>query len=377
MARPEGGTARRLVTILYELLDVDDLEEVLRRVLGAAQELTGARYAALGLLNEERDALARFLTVGLDEDERQVIGDLPRGRGVLGELIEYPQILRLADLARHPHSYGFPPGHPGMKTFLGGPIVIRGEIYGNIYLTEKVGGAEFDEADEELLLVLTEYAAIGIHHARRLDQLESRRDELDRTVAALGATSEISRALAGEVDLGPILELVAKRGRALVDARALVILLPAHDGLRVAHAAGELPEHLVGQTVDESSLAGLLGLEVDSGLHVPLAFRGRRVGMLVALDRLMGGPEFSAADEQLLRPSRRLRRSRSAPHKPGRDAPARADRCRRSRAPPLGAGAARRDVAGRRRRPRDARVVASRTTPNCGQLSHGRGRPPG
>jgi signal transduction histidine kinase len=300
MARAEDGTARRLVTILYEVLNVDDLEEVLRRVLGAAQELTGARYAALGLLNDERDALARFLTVGIDEDERQVIGDLPLGRGVLGELIANPRILRLADLARHPRSYGFPPGHPGMKTFLGGPIVIRGEIYGNIYLTEKAGGAEFDVADEELLRVLTEYAAIGIHHARRLDQLESRSDELERTVAALGATSEISRALAGEVDLDPILELVARRGRALVAARALVILLPDHDGLRVAHAAGELPDDLLGQTVAESSLAGRLGLEADSGLYVPLAFRGRSLGMLVALDPLSGGPEFSSADEQLL-----------------------------------------------------------------------------
>jgi signal transduction histidine kinase len=300
MDRAEDPTARRLVTILYELLDVDELEEVLHRVLVAAQELTGARYAALGLLNDERDALARFLTVGIDEDERRVIGDLPLGRGVLGELIAHPRILRLADLAQHPHSYGFPSGHPAMKTFLGSPIVIRGEIYGNIYLTEKAGGAEFDEADEELLLVLTEYAAIGIHHARGLDQLESRRDELERTVAALGATSEISRALAGEVDLDPILELVAKRGRALVAARALVILLPDHDGLRVAHAAGELPEDLVGQTVEESSLAGLVGVEGDSGLHVPLAFRGRRLGVLVALDRLTGGPEFSSADEELL-----------------------------------------------------------------------------
>jgi signal transduction histidine kinase len=300
MDRAEDRTARRLVTILYELLDVDELEEVLRRVLVAAQELTGARYAALGLLNAERDGLARFLTVGIDEDERRVIGDLPLGRGVLGELIAHPRILRLADLAKHPRSYGFPPGHPGMKTFLGGPIVIRGEIYGNIYLTEKAGGAEFNDADEELLLVLTEYAAIGIHHARGLDQLESRRDELEGTVAALGATSEISRALAGEVDLDPILELVAKRGRALVAARALVILLPDHDGFRVAHAAGELPQDLVGQTVAESSLAGLLGLEAGSGLHVPLAFRGRRLGMLVALDRLTGGPEFSSADEELL-----------------------------------------------------------------------------
>jgi signal transduction histidine kinase len=302
MRRSEDETARRLVTILYELLDVDDLEEVLRRVLVAGQELTGARYAALGLLNDKRDALARFITVGIDEDERRVIGELPLGRGVLGELIEHPRILRLAELAQHPRSYGFPPGHPGMKTFLGGPIVIRGEIYGNIYLTEKAGGAEFDDADEELLLVLTEYAAIGIHHARGLDQLESRRDELERTVAALGATSEISRALAGEVDLDPILELVAKRGRALVGARALVILLPDHDGFRVAHLAGELPEDLVGQTLAESSLAERLGLEDDSkkGLHVPLAFRGRNLGMLVALHRLTGGPEFSSADEDLL-----------------------------------------------------------------------------
>ena len=300
MARREDRTARSLVTILHELLEVDELEEVLRRVLGAAQELTGARYAALGLLNDERNALALFLTVGIDEDERKVIGELPRGRGVLGELITHPRILRLDDLSQHPHSYGFPPGHPGMKTFLGAPIVIRGEVYGNVYMTDKPDGAEFDEADEELLSVLTEYAAIGIHHARRLDQLESRRDELERTVAALGATSEISRALAGEVDLDPILELVARRGRALVAARALVILLPHHAGLRVAHAAGELPDNLVGQTVAESSLASRLGLEADSGLYVPLAFRGRRLGMLVALDRLSGGPEFSSADEQLL-----------------------------------------------------------------------------
>ena len=300
MARREDGTARSLVTILHELLEVDELEEVLRRVLGAAQELTGARYAALGLLNDERNALALFLTVGIDEDERKVIGELPRGRGVLGELITHPRILRLDDLSQHPHSYGFPPGHPGMKTFLGAPIVIGGEVYGNVYMTDKQDGAEFDEADEELLSVLTEYAAIGIHHARRLDQLESRRDELERTVAALGATSEISRALAGEVDLDPILELVARRGRELVAARALVILLPHHAGLRVAHAAGELPDDLVGQTVAESSLASRLGLEADSGLYVPLAFRGRRLGMLVALDRLSGGPEFSSADEQLL-----------------------------------------------------------------------------
>ena len=335
-------TARRLVTILHELLDVDELEEVLRRVLSAAQELTGARYAALGVLNGRRDGLARFLTVGVEEDERRVIGDLPHGRGVLGEIITHPRILRLADVSRHPRSYGFPHAHPTMTTFLGGPIVIRGEIYGNLYLTEKAGGAEFDEADEQMLSVLAEYAAIGIHHARRLESLESRRDELERTVAALGATSEIARALAVEVDLDPILELVAKRGRALVAARALVILLPVHGGLRVAHGAGELPDDLIGQTVGETSLAagvmdsgevqrlddldrtrfaapglGPLGLEAESGLYVPLAFRGRSLGLLVALDRARRRPALQRrrrAGAHVVRDQQP--RPRWAPHRP-------------------------------------------------------------
>ena len=187
MDRAEDPTARRLVAILYELLDVDELEEVLHRVLVAAQELTGARYAALGLLNDERDALARFLTVGIDEDDAGSSATSRSAAACWASSSRTRESSGSADLAQHPHSYGFPSGHPAMKTFLGSPIVIRGEIYGNIYLTEKAGGAEFDEADEELLLVLTEYAAIGIHHARGLDQLESRRDELERTVAALGA----------------------------------------------------------------------------------------------------------------------------------------------------------------------------------------------
>jgi signal transduction histidine kinase len=296
-------TAGRLVAILHELIALDDLEEVLRRVLTAAQELTGAQYAAIGVLNEQRDGLARFITVGIDEEGRALIGGLPQGHGVLGELISHPQILRVGDVSLHPRSYGFPLGHPPMTTFLGGPIVIRGESYGNIYLTEKAGGGEFDDADEQLLAILAEYAAIGIDHARRFDRLERRREELERTVAAFGATDEISRALAGEVDLEPILELVAKRGRALVAARTLVILLPGHDGLRVAHVAGEAPEELLGQSVPEAELTdGLarLGLTGSAPLRVPLAFRGRRLGVLIAFDRLQAGPRFSATDEQLL-----------------------------------------------------------------------------
>ena len=118
---------------------MSDLDEavVLDRVLQTARELTGARYAALGVLNEDRSELARFLTSGLDEADHRAIGDLPRGRGVLGVLIEHPEPLRLADVGESPASYGFPAGHPTMRGFLGVPILIRGEAWGNLYLTEK------------------------------------------------------------------------------------------------------------------------------------------------------------------------------------------------------------------------------------------------
>ena len=119
-------TTRRLITILRELLEGEELDSILRDVLDAARELTGARYAALGVLNDARDGLARFLTSGFDPAETAAIGDLPRGHGVLGELIACPEPLRLRDVTTHPRSYGFPTGHPPMHTFLGMPIVDRG-----------------------------------------------------------------------------------------------------------------------------------------------------------------------------------------------------------------------------------------------------------
>ena len=132
--------SRRLIDVGRSLLSELDLEAVLDRVLETAAELTGARYAALGVLDEERRELERFLTRGIDEATHRAIGDLPRGRGVLGVLIDDPRPLRLADVGEHPRSYGFPPGHPPMATFLGVPILIRGEAWGNLYLTEKAGG---------------------------------------------------------------------------------------------------------------------------------------------------------------------------------------------------------------------------------------------
>ena len=137
---------RRLLAVGRALVSELDLESVLDHVLQTAVELTNARYAALGILDESKDGLERFLHTGLDEEARRRIGPLPRGRGVLGELIRDPRPLRLADVTTHPRSYGFPPGHPPMATFLGVPITIRGEAYGNLYLAEKVGGGEFGEA---------------------------------------------------------------------------------------------------------------------------------------------------------------------------------------------------------------------------------------
>ncbi len=230
-------------SVLAEL----DLETVLERVLEAARGLTDARYAALGVLDESRSELARFLTLGIDEAERAEIGDLPRGRGVLGELIERPEPLRLAQVGRHPRSWGFPPGHPPMNAFLGVPIVVRGLPYGNLYLAEKVGGAEFSAEDEDAVVLLAEFAGVAIDHAGRYTGARTRQDELERTIATLDATTQITKAVGGETDLGVVLELIAKRGRALVSARALLVEL-AHGGeLEVATAAGEFPAELVGE----------------------------------------------------------------------------------------------------------------------------------
>ncbi len=156
---------RSLIEVGRSVVAELDLETVLERVLEVARELTGARYAALGILNRERTGLERFITAGIDEETRAEIGELPHGRGVLGVLIDEPRPLRLDDVSRHPHSYGFPPAHPPMRTFLGVPIKIRGRAFGNLYLTEKQGGA-FDEADEQATVILAEWAAVAIDNAR-------------------------------------------------------------------------------------------------------------------------------------------------------------------------------------------------------------------
>jgi len=194
----------RLLEVGRTLVSELDPDRVLDLVLETAREVTSARYAALGVLDVERVRLERFITRGIDEQTRREIGDLPRGRGVLGVLIEDPQPLRLADVGEHPASYGFPAGHPAMTSFLGVPILIRGEAWGNLYLTEKQGGG-FDQSDEEAAVVLADWAAIAIENARLYQTSEQRRAELAKALHASEATRDIAIAIGGELNLERVL----------------------------------------------------------------------------------------------------------------------------------------------------------------------------
>jgi signal transduction histidine kinase len=313
---------RRVLEIGSTVVSELDLEAVLHRVLEEARELTGARYAALGVLDADKEALERFITVGTSDETRQQIGDPPHGRGILGLLIREPRPLRLADLGSDPRSYGFPPGHPPMGSFLGVPIVIRGEAYGNLYLTDKQDADVFDADDEEATELLAGWAAIAIDNARAYSSEQQRRVELEQAVHALEATTAIARALGGETDLDRILELIVHRARALLAARNVVLLLTENDELRVRACAGpladavrdiripiegsvggEIVRSMRSRRIDEvrSHLRFALAERVDAevGVLVPLVFRGRALGVLEAFDR-EDGRDFSADDEQLL-----------------------------------------------------------------------------
>ena len=317
----EPEQLERLLAVGRGLVAELHLDEVLRSVIDAARDLTGAKYAALGVLDSEKQALERFVYVGIDEEQRRRIGPLPRGHGLLGELIRDPHPLRLAKISDHPRSYGFPAEHPPMTTFAGTPVMIRGEVYGNLYLTEKEGGEEFSERDEELLSVLAEWAAIAIENARAHTAVDERRVELERAVRGLEATVQLSRELGGETDLDRVLELTVKRGRALVDAHACLVFLIEDDSLRVAAAAGDVHAEIVGETLaardtpaDEVLRAGLaqratggalnpftpLGITPAAATLAPLRFRGRNVGVIAAFDPLGGEPGFTRDAELLL-----------------------------------------------------------------------------
>src|SRR3954447_17652181 len=243
----------RLLGVGRSLIAQVDPEVILDRPLEVAQQLTSARYAAIGVLDERRERLERFLTAGVDEETHRAIGDLPHGRGVLGVLITDPRPLRLSDVGIHPQSYGFPLAHPPMTSFLGVPIKIDDEAWGNLYLTEKADGLDFTDEDEQAVVVLSDWAAIAIRNARLYRTVQERRDELERTMRGLETTTEVSRALGGVTDLDRVLELVVKRSRALLNARSAEIALLDGDEFVLAATAGEGMEGVKGMRLPISN----------------------------------------------------------------------------------------------------------------------------
>jgi signal transduction histidine kinase len=304
---------------------VSELEPqaVLDRILDAARELTGARYAAIGILDERRTSLERFVTVGIDDATREAIGELPRGRGVLGVLISDPRPVRLEDVGRHPQSYGLPEGHPAMRGFLGVPIMIRGASWGNLYLTEKREGS-FTASDEETAVILADWAATAIENARLYQTSERRRLEQERALQSLEATRDVVTAVGAETGLERVLELIVKRGRALVGARSVVIMLRDGGDLVVTASAGEATDVRGNRLAIAASTSGdvlesrrperitdvAARLRIDptelgvpdahTALLVPMLSRGEAVGVLAAFDREKDPDAFSDEDELLL-----------------------------------------------------------------------------
>ncbi|MEU1571268.1 GAF domain-containing sensor histidine kinase [Streptomyces collinus] len=234
------GTRDRVHSLLEAVLSVGrelDLEQALRSIVEAAAVLVDAEYAALGVIGPDGKRLSDFLTVGVSEDQVVQIGNYPEGHGILGELIRHPEPLRLTKLSEHPASYGFPPHHPPMNTFLGVPIRVRDQVFGNLYLTEKRDGQQFDDEDESVLSTLAVAAGVAIDNARLYE--ESRLRE-----RWLRASAEITHSLMSGGERGEVLALIAERAREITGAALAVVALPMADtdSLTVELAIGQKAE---------------------------------------------------------------------------------------------------------------------------------------
>ncbi|MDJ1135499.1 GAF domain-containing sensor histidine kinase [Streptomyces iconiensis] len=232
------GTQDRLHGLLEAVLSIGrglDVSQVLKQIVEAAVVLVDAEYGALGVVAKagEDRGLSAFLTVGLGPEQVAEIGELPRGHGILGELIRHPEPLRLPELSQHPASYGFPPGHPPMHSFLGVPVRVRDEVFGNFYLTEKRSAKEFDAEDEAVLATLAVAAGVAIENAQLYEEARQREQW-----ASAGA--EVIGALLSGAPRGEVLELIVERARGVVSADLAAVVLPVEgaDGLRMGLADG-------------------------------------------------------------------------------------------------------------------------------------------
>ncbi|GAA5076241.1 sensor histidine kinase [Thermocatellispora tengchongensis] len=292
-----------------------DLETVLRRIVETATSLVDASYGALGVIGQEH-TLVQFIPVGLTEEEIARIEHWPHGLGLLGLLIKDARPLRLARISDHPESYGFPPGHPPMGTFLGVPIRVRDEVFGNLYLTEKRGGGEFDEEDEGIVIALATAAGVAVENARLYE--ETRRRE-----TWLQASSEITTSLLSGADSGDVLRLMAARAREMTGADLVMVLLPEEDGepraVTVRIAEGPGGEELVGTAFPAESVIGAVFTSAESVLEgdlqesdLPLSEYGYGPSVMVPLgaasavrgvlsvSKRAGRMPFSVADLRML-----------------------------------------------------------------------------
>jgi signal transduction histidine kinase len=265
---------RRLLDAVVSMAGDLSLDSVLQRIVTTASELVGARYGALGVLavagSTDDRRLREFVTHGLTQEQRDAIGDLPRGHGLLGLIIDQPQPVRLDAISDHPSSYGFPPNHPPMDSFLGVPVRIRDRVFGNLYLTEKRGGAPFTVEDQEIVIALAAAAGVVIENARLYEEAARRQRWLE-------AAAEITAALLGEVTREEALQLVVDRAREASDADLATVTLRDE-------ATGSLEVRVVsgGDTSD------LVGAEwpADGGVVSAVLASGERVVVKdVAVDR--------------------------------------------------------------------------------------------
>jgi signal transduction histidine kinase len=273
------GSRDRVQSLLDAVLAIGtglDLQTVLHRIVEAAARLVDARYGALGVIDDGQ-LFSQFLTVGIDEATAAQIGPLPRGGGILGLLIEQPRPLRLHDLGQHPAAFGFPAHHPPMSTFLGVPIRVRDKVFGNLYLTEKRGGGDFDDDDESVVLALASAAGVAIENARLYDDVRHRERWLQ-------ASAEVTTALLSGTEPDEVLQLVAGRARSLAEADFAAIVLPLGDSLVIEVADGEAAERVTGKRIDAQ--ASLIG---D-------AFRG---GTTVAIDDIHESPHWPTNSDAL------------------------------------------------------------------------------
>jgi signal transduction histidine kinase len=269
-------TQERLRVLLDAVVGIAadlDLDSVLQRIVRVSCQLANARFGALGVLGSGSDRrLSQFITHGLTDEQRATIGDLPRGHGLLGFIIDEPEPLRLQRLGDHPKSYGFPPHHPPMDTFLGVPVRIRDHVFGNLYLTEKQDGDGFTVEDEEIVTALAAAAGVVIENARLYEESARRQRWLE-------AAAEITAAMLGEVEREKALELVADRAREVAGADTAAVLLRHEDGQLLAEVvsgadarrpAGPLavsPDTAASGALDEGRTLLLEGDQVRAGLN--------------------------------------------------------------------------------------------------------------